>query len=100
MSQTNIKSYEENLIQLKHPWQPDWVCTKQDAEIFLKLMEHYRYLVDDERDWYPPFIVFLEEINGKVMVGSILSKWHTAYDPHVAGKPDPLHILRANGVKV
>ena len=94
MSQTTIQSHEDTLIQLKHPWQPDWVCKREDVEIFLKLMEQYRYLVEDERDWYPPFLVFLEEINGKVMVGSILSKWHTVYDPHVAGKPDPKHILR------
>ena len=57
-------------------------------------------MAKDERDWYPPFIVFLEKINGKVMVGSILSKWHTVYDPHIAGKLDPIHILRAHGVKV
>ena len=100
MSQTTLQNHEDNLIQIKHPWQPDWVFTKQDVEIFLKLMDHYQYLVEDERDWYPPFLVFLEEINGKVMVGSILSKWHTVYDPHVAGKADPLNILREHGVKV
>ena len=100
MSQTSLQNHEDNLLIIKHPWQPDWVSTKQDVDIFLKLMDHYQYLVEDERDWYPPFLVFLEEINGKVMVGSILSKWHLAYDPHVAGKPDPLHILRAHGVQV
>jgi hypothetical protein len=100
MSQTNIQSHEDNLIKIKHPWQPEWVRTREDVEIFLQLMEHYQYLSEDERDWYPPFIVFLEEINGKVMVGSILSKWCTIYDPHVAGKTDPIHILRANGVQV
>ena len=100
MSQTALQNHEDNLIQIKHPWQPEWISTKQDVEIFLKLMDHYQYLVEDERDWYPPFLVFLEEINGKVMVGSILSKWSTFYDPHVAGKPDPIHILRENGVKV
>ena len=100
MSQTSLQNHEDNLLIIKHPWQPDWVSTKQDVDIFLKLMDHYQYLVEDERDWYPPFLVFLEEINGKVMVGSILSKWHQAYDPHVAGKPDPLHILREHGIKV
>ena len=100
MSQTALQNHEDNLLIIKHPWQPDWVSTKQDVEIFLKLMDHYQYLVEDERDWYPPFLVFLEEINGKVMIGSILSKWHTAYDPHVVGKPDPLYILRAHGVEV
>ena len=100
MSQLNTQCHEESLIKIKHPWQPDWVSTKEDVELFLKLMQQYRYLVKDERDWYPPFLVFLEEINGATMVGSILSKWHTVYDPHVAGKANPLNILRENGVKV
>ena len=100
MSQTNIQSHEDNLINIKHPWQPDWVITREDVEIFLQIMENYLYLAKDERDWYPPFLVFLEEINGKVMVGSILSKWHTFYDPHVAGKPDPMNTLKENGVNV
>ena len=100
MSQTNIQSHEDKLIKIKHQWQPEWVLTREDVEVFLKLMEHYRYLVEDERDWYPPFIVFLEKINGKVVVGSILSKWHTFYDPYVAGKPDPINVLRENGVEV
>ena len=100
MSLTTLQNHEDNLIQIKHPWQPDWVSTKQDVEIFLKLMDHYHYLVEDERDWYPPFLVFLEEINGKVMVGSILSKWHLSYDPFRAGKQSPIEIMRANGVEV
>ena len=93
MSQLESFSKKSQLQGLKHPWQPDWVCTKQDVEIFLKLMDHYQYLVEDERDWYPPFLVFLEEINGKVMVGSILSKWHLSYDPYKAGKVNPMDLI-------
>ena len=63
MSQTTIQSHEDNLIQIKHPWQPDWVRTREDVELFLQIMQNYLYLAKDERDWYPPFIVFLEEIN-------------------------------------
>ena len=100
MSQTALQNHEDNLLIIKHPWQPDWVSTKQDVDIFLKLMDHYQYLVEDERDWYPPFLVFLEKINGKVMVGSILSKWHLSYDPLRAGKQSPIEIIRANGVEV
>ena len=100
MSQTTIQSHEDNLIKIKHPWQPEWVRTREDVELFLQIMQNYLYLAKDERDWYPPFLVFLEEINGKVMVGSILLKWHTFYDPHVAGQPDPINTLRENGVNV
>ena len=50
MSQTNIQSHEENLIQIKHPWQPDWVRTREDVELFLQIMQNYLYLAKDERD--------------------------------------------------
>ena len=40
MSQTTIQSHEDNLIQIKHPWQPDWVITREDVEIFLQIMEN------------------------------------------------------------
>ena len=100
MSQTNIQSHEDNLIKIKHPWQPDWVCKREDVEIFLQLMEHYQYLAKDDRDWYPPFIVFVEEFNGKQMLGTIQSKWCMEYDPNRAGKENPLDILRRNGVEV
>jgi len=97
---TNTEYNGGGLDGVKHPWQPDWILTKNDVQIYLKLMDHYRYLVEDERDWYPPFIVFIEEFNGKQLIGTIQSKWWSYYDPHVAGKKNPIDILRENGVKV
>ena len=68
MSQTNTQSYEGNLIQIKHPWQPEWVRTREDVALFLQIMENYLYLAKDERDWYPPFIVFPKQDNIKLKV--------------------------------
>ena len=89
-----------SLNGIKHPWQPDWIYTKEDVNIFLELMDEYRYLAEDEKDWYPPFIVFVEDFNGRQMLGTIQSKWYMEYDPNRAGKENPLEILRRNGVEV
>ena len=97
---TNTEYTGGSLNGIKHPWQPDWINTKEDVNIFLELMDEYRYLAEDERDWYPPFIVFVEDFNGKQMLGTIQSKWCMEYDPNRAGKENPLDILRKNGVEV
>ena len=97
---TIIENSGFNLENIRHPWQPDWILTKDDIQIYLKLMDHYRYLAEDERDWYPPYLVFIESFNGKQMIGTIRSKWFMEYDPFFAGKDNPLKILRDNGVKV
>tara|TARA_Y100001935_G_scaffold255575_1_gene269629 strand:+ start:8085 stop:8390 length:306 start_codon:yes stop_codon:yes gene_type:complete len=88
------------LDNLRHPWQPSWVTSKEDVNVFLELMDSYRYLSDNEKDWYPPFIVFVEDFNGKQMLGTIQSKWYMEYDPFRAGKENPLDILMRNGVEV
>ena len=97
---TNIEYTGGSLNGIKHRWQPDWVQTKEDVNIFLELMDEYRYLAEDEKDWYPPFIVFIEDFNGKQMLGTIQSKWYMEYDPFRAGKENPLDILMRNGVEV
>ena len=97
---TNTEYSGDSLDGIKHPWQPDWILTKNDVQIYLKIMDYYRYLVKDEKDWYPPFIVFIEEINGKQMIGTMQSKWWSYYDPHKARKKNPIDILRENGVQV
>ena len=97
---TNTEYTDSALDEIKHPWQPDWVYTKEDVNTFLKLMDEYRFLVEDEKDWYPPFIVFIEDFNGKQMLGTIQSKWCMEYDPFRAGKQSPIEILRENGVTV
>ena len=97
---TNTEYTGGSLNGIKHPWQPDWIYTKEDVNTFLKLMDEYRFLVEDEKDWYPPFLVFIESFNGKQMIGTIQSKWFMYYDPHKAGKQSPIEILRENGVRV
>ena len=57
MSQLESFSKKLQLQGLKHPWQPDWVKTKADVEVLFKYLDHFRYLVEEEMDWYPPFIV-------------------------------------------
>ena len=88
------------LTEIKHPWQPDWIYNKEDVGIFLELMDAYRHLVEDAKDWYPPFIVFIEERDGKQMLSVQKTYWFLEYDPFRAGKKNPLEILRENGVKV
>ena len=97
---TIIENSGFNLENIRHPWQPDWILTKDDIQIYLKLMDHYRYLAEDERDWYPPYLVFIEGFNGKQMIGTIRAKWFMNYDPFIAEKDNPIYILRINGVKV
>ena len=97
---TNTEWTSKSLEGIKHPWQPDWVHTKKDVNIFLELMDEYKYLVEDERDWYPQFIVFIEDFNGKQMLGTIQSRWFMEYDPFRSGKENPLVILRKYGVSV
>ena len=41
---TNTEYTGGSLNGIKHPWQPDWIQTKEDVNIFLELMEEYRYL--------------------------------------------------------
>ena len=96
----NNEYSSSSLDDFRHPWQPDWVLIKDDVQIFLELMDHYRYLVENEKDWYPPYLVFIESLNGKHMIGTIRSKWFMEYDPFLAGKDNPIYILRINGVKV
>ena len=96
----NNENYALTLEDLRHPWQPDWILTKDDVQVFLKLMDYYKYLVEDEKDWYPPYLVFIESFNEKQMIGTIKSKWFMKYDPFLAGKDNPIYILRINGVKV
>ena len=96
----NTEWTSKSLKVIKHPWQPDWVYTKEDVNIFLLLMDEYRYLAEDEKDWYPPFIVFIEDLNGKLMLGTIKTKWWSYYDPDKIGKENPVQILREIGVRV
>ena len=37
------------LDNLRHPWQPSWVTSKEDVNVFLELMDSYRYLSDNEK---------------------------------------------------
>ena len=97
---TNTEYTGNDLILVKHPWQPDWVQNKEDVSIFLELMDEYRYLVEDAKDWYPPYIVYVEENNGKKMLATMNSVWFLEYDPYRAGKQSPIKIMRANGVEV
>ena len=97
---TKTEWTSESLEGIKHPWQPEWIHNKEDVNIFLELMDEYRYLVEDERDWYPPYIVYIEDIDGKQMLATMNSLWYLEYDPFRAGKENPTNILRKNGVNV
>ena len=97
---TKTEWTSESLEGIKHPWQPEWIHTKEDVNIFLELMDEYRYLAEDEKDWYPPFIVFVKDFNGRQLLGTIQSKWYMEYDPFRTGKENPLDTLRRNGVEV
>tara|TARA_Y100001935_G_scaffold255339_1_gene267810 strand:+ start:3831 stop:4136 length:306 start_codon:yes stop_codon:yes gene_type:complete len=97
---TKTEWTSESLEGIKHPWQPEWIHTKEDVNIFLELMDEYRYLAEDERDWYPPYIVYIEHIDGKQMLATMNSVWFLEYDPYRAGRENPLDTLRKNGVNV
>ena len=97
---TNTEYTGNGLIGVKHPWQPDWIQSSDDVDIFLELMDEYRYLVEDAKDWYPPYIIYIEERDGKQMLATMNSKWVLEYDPYRAGKRSPLDILREKGVEV
>ena len=45
---TKTEWTSESLEGIKHPWQPEWIHNKEDVNIFLELMDEYRYLVEDE----------------------------------------------------
>ena len=81
------------LIQEKHPWQPDWVKTKEDVDTFLELLDNYKFLSDNSMDWYPPYLIFLETINDKEYLGMINSQWKDYYCPFKEGKKKPLEII-------
>ena len=90
----------EYFKKIKHPWQPDWVVEKSDVDIFLKLLDDYRHLVFEFKDWYPPFIIFMINKDGKKMLATQYSSWFLNYDPFRAGKRNPLDILKENGIDV
>ncbi len=81
------------LIQEKHPWQPDWVKTKEDVDTFLELLDNYKFLCDNSMNWYPPYLIFLETINDKEYLGMINSQWKDYYCPFKEGKKKPLEII-------
>ena len=93
MSQLESFSKKSQLQGLKHPWQPDWVKTKADVEVLFKYLDHFRYLVEEEMDWYPPFIVFVEKFNGKETFGYMKTSWCETYDPYKAGKVNPMDLI-------
>ena len=51
-------------------------------------------------DWYPPFIVFIDDSSGKEVLAFMHSSWSETYDPNLIGKPGPIETMRANGVEV
>ena len=79
-----------DLKKIKHPFQPDWVKTDKDVELFLELLDKNKPDNVDEKDWYPPFIYGVK-INdeGEEQLYSIFSKWNGDYDPVQVGKPAP-----------
>ena len=89
-----------NNISEKHKVSLQSLIYSDDLENVIQGLELLETLAEDEKDWYPPFIVFVEEFNGKQMLGTIQSKWCMEYDPNRAGKENPLDILRRNGVEV
>ena len=100
MSQEQLLSKKIKLNVIKHPWQPEWVQRKEDVDTFFKLLDQYSYLEKERMDWYPPFIVFVDDSSGKEVLAFMHSSWSETYDPNLIGKPGPIEIMRANGVEV
>ena len=100
MSQVKLLSKKIKLNVIKHRWQPEWVENKEDVDTFLKLLDQYSFLEKEKMDWYPPFIVFIDDSSGKEVLAFMHSTWSETYDPELIGKLSPIERMRANGVEV
>ena len=93
MSQTTLQNHEHNLMQIKHPWQPDWVRTGEDMNTFLKLLDEHKHLSKREEDWYPPFIYIVDNTDGEERLSCFPSAWNGNYDPVEHGIENPLNVI-------
>ena len=100
MSQLESLSKKIKLNVIKHAWQPEWVESKEDVDTFFKLLDQYSYLGQESKNWYPPFIVFIDDSSGRELLSFLHSSWSGTYDPQLIGKPSPIKIMRENGVEV
>ena len=77
-----------NIKEIKHLLQPDWVVTGNDVDKFLAELDEKKPEMEDERDYYPPYICYLlTDKNGEERLSILYSKWYNEYDPIYMGGP-------------
>ena len=77
-----MKDQIVDMLEMAHPWQPEWVVTSEDVDTYLKELDDTKPADMLSRDWYPPYLVYLTiEENGEEIVHYLMSKWCGEYDP-------------------
>ena len=77
-----MKDQIVDMLEMSHPWQPEWVITSEDVDTYLKELDDTKPAHVLDRHWYPPYLVYLTiEENGEEIVHYLLSKWCGEYDP-------------------
>ena len=77
-----MKDQIVDMLEMSHPWQPEWVVTSEDVDTYLKELDAKKPADIQSRDWYPPYLVYLTiEENGMEIVHFLMSKWYGMYDP-------------------
>ena len=77
-----MKNQIVDMLEMSHPWQPEWIVTSEDVDKYLKELDDTKPAHVLDRHWYPPYLVYLTiEENGEEIVHYLLSKWCGEYDP-------------------
>ena len=82
-----MKDQIVDMLEMSHPWQPEWVVTSEDVDTYLKELDDTKPAHVLARHWYPPYLVYLNiEANGEEEVYFLMSKWCNGYDPVLSEK--------------